>query len=120
MLRARLFFNLVAFLVILLAIGVYAVALFSRLTSSVDTTITQHHESLIALQKMGDALARMDKQILLVLARRTNNAAQTFARQNAAFSENLKNQLQDPILPRTPALILRLETNYHALQSAAS
>jgi len=120
MLRARLFLNLVPFLVILLAIGVYAVVLFSRLTSSVDATISRHHESLIALQKMGDALTRMDRQIVMVLASRTNNAAQAFATQNAIFSQNLKGQSQNPTIPRADALIQRLETSHHDFQSAAA
>ena len=120
MLRARLFLNLVPFLVILLAIGVYAVVLFSRLTSSVDATISRHHESLIALQKMGDALTRMERQIVWVLVSRTNNAAQAFATQNAIFSQNLKGQSQNPTLPRADALIQRLETSHQDFQSAAA
>lgn len=119
MLRARLFLNLVPFLVILLAIGVYAVVLFSRLTNHVDATIMRHHESLIALQKMGDALTRMDKQILLALARRTNSAAQAFANQNGVFSENLRSWAQSSILPNAEALVQRLVPHHEAFQLAA-
>jgi len=119
MLRARLFLNLVPFLVILLATGVYATVLFSRLTSSVDTTITRHHENLITLQKMGDALSRMDKQMLLVLARKTNNAVQVLAAQGATFSENLKQNLHNPAVPHSTVLGQRLEADYETFQVAA-
>ena len=48
MLRTRLFLNLLPFVVILLAVVLYAIVLFSRLANSVDTTVTEDYRSIIA------------------------------------------------------------------------
>lgn len=62
MLRTRLFLNLLPFVVILLATGVYAIVLFARLAASVDTTVSEHYRSVVAAQQMNLALAGIDRE----------------------------------------------------------
>jgi hypothetical protein len=63
MLRTRLFLNLLPFVVILLATGVYAIVLFSRLAASVDTTVSEHYRSVLEAQQMSLALAGIDREV---------------------------------------------------------
>jgi hypothetical protein len=62
MLRTRLFINLLPFVVIVLAIGLYAIALFSKLGKSVGTSVTGNYRSIIAAQAMGLELAGLEKE----------------------------------------------------------
>ena len=62
MLRTRLFLNLLPFVVILLATGVYAIVLFSRLSASVDTTVSEHYRSVLAAQEMNHARAGIGRE----------------------------------------------------------
>src|SRR5437660_163066 len=62
MLRTRLFLNLLPFVVILLAIGLYAIALLARLANNVDTTVTENYRCIIAAQAMRLALAGMERE----------------------------------------------------------
>jgi signal transduction histidine kinase len=66
MLRTRLFLNLVPFVVILLAMGLYAVSLFSRLASHVNVIVMKNYQSVVAAQKMHYAVGRMQMGALLV------------------------------------------------------
>ena len=52
MLRTRLFLNLTPFVILLLGIGIYAIVLFSRITTNVDVTVTGNYRSVQAVQKM--------------------------------------------------------------------
>jgi tetratricopeptide (TPR) repeat protein len=53
--------NLVPFIVILMAVGLYAIALFSRLGKSVEQTVMGSYQSVMAVQTMERALGRMDE-----------------------------------------------------------
>ena len=55
MLRTRLFLNLIPFVVILLAVGAYAIILFSRLTKKVEVTVMENYRSAIAVRDLKDA-----------------------------------------------------------------
>jgi signal transduction histidine kinase len=57
MLRTRLFLNLLPFVVILLATGVYAIVLFSRLAASADTAVLEHYRSVAPAQRTKALLA---------------------------------------------------------------
>ena len=50
MLRTRLFLNLLPFVAILLATGVYAMVLFSRLAANVNIIVTDNYRSVMAAQ----------------------------------------------------------------------
>lgn len=60
MLRARIFLNLIPFIVILIAVGVFALFLFSQLASTVGQTITENYESDASAVEMIKAVGRMD------------------------------------------------------------
>src|ERR1051326_3906900 len=60
MLRTRLFLNLIPFVVILLAVGAYAIILFSRLTKNVEVTVLENYRSAIAARDLNGALGRIE------------------------------------------------------------
>ena len=62
MLRTRLFLNLLPLLIIQMAAGLYAIVLFSRLTTSVDTAVEAHFQGVLGAQRMRLALAAIDRE----------------------------------------------------------
>jgi hypothetical protein len=88
MLRTRLFLNLVPFIIILMAVGLYAIALFSRLGKSVDQTVMGSYQSVMAVQTMERALARMDEGILQAV-KGEKNSGRAFFEASRIFEQNL-------------------------------
>src|SRR5436309_525169 len=117
MLRTRLFINLLPFVVILLAVGVYAIALFSRLANSVDTTVTENYRSINAAQAMNLALAGMEREVWGSAAR-PGPATRPFAADQKRFEESLAVQLKSFSLPGEKELNQQLATNYSAFKAA--
>jgi two-component system, NtrC family, sensor histidine kinase KinB len=117
MLRTRLFLNLLPFVVILLATGVYAIVLFSRLAASVDTTVTEHYRSVVAAQQMTLALADIDREVWA--ASGTGNAGHAiFVEHKKRFEDNLAVQLKNVSLPGEKELNQQLEATYMAFREA--
>lgn len=88
MLRTRLFLNLLPFVVILVAVGVYAMVLFSRLAHTLDTTIGQNYRALVAAQETRLALAGLEREVWISLGDRWVNE-DAFNEQRQKFEENL-------------------------------
>src|SRR5512143_3463777 len=99
MLRTRLFLNLLPFVVILLATGVYAIVLFSRLAASVDTTVSEHYRSILEVQRMDLALAGIDHEAWATASVGATATTQALAEHQHRFEENLALQLKNNSLP---------------------
>lgn len=113
MLRQRLLLSLLPFLVILLATGGYAIVLFSRLTSSLDTAVTENYRSAVASQRMLLALAELDREAW-ASAGTGDGLSPAFAQQQRRFETNLTVQLGDSSLPGEKDLNQQLAANYQA------
>ena len=115
MLRTRLFLNLLPFVVILLATGAYAIVLFSRLSTNIDTTVAGQYQSVIAAQQMVLALSAMDREAWSATGggAGTNGA---FAAPQKRFEENLALQLKHHSLPGEKELNRQLADGYEAFR----
>ena len=118
MLRTRLFLNLLPFVVILLATGVYAIVLFSRLAASVDATVSEHYRSVLAAQQMSLALAGIDREVWAATGVGATESTQALATHQRRFEENLALQLKNSALPGESDLNQRLAAKYQALCGA--
>ena len=88
MLRARLFLSLLPFALMLLAMGVYSIALFSQLAENVDRAVAGHYESIFAAQGMSHALAGMERELQFAAATHSTDT-KLFAEYQKWFEENL-------------------------------
>jgi two-component system, NtrC family, sensor histidine kinase KinB len=118
MLRTHLFLNLLPFVVILLATGVYAIVLFSRLAASVDTTVSEHYRSVLEAQQMSLALAGIDREVWASTVAGPVESSQALAEYQKRFEENLALQLKSNSLPGESELNQRLAARYHAMCQA--
>jgi len=119
MLRTRLFLNLLPFVVILMAIGLYAIVLFGRLANSVDTKVTENYRSVLAAQAMTVALAGMEQEAWS-MAGKQNAASKVFTQHQLRFEANLTAQLENVSLPGEREMNRQLATNYLAFKSAVT
>ena len=117
MLRTRLFLSLLPFVVILLAMGLYAIALFSRLANSVDVAVTRHYQSIFAAQVMNQSLAGMEREAQPATDTRTGEN-KLFAEHQQRFEDNLAVQRNNITTPGLKELNDQLTTNYVAFLKA--
>jgi len=115
MLRTRLLLYLLPFVVLLLATGVYAIVLFSRLAASVDTAVAEHYRSVVAAQEMGLALAGIDRDAWTIATTRSPDGKFP-AERLRRFEQNLAFQLQSVSSPGEQELNRQLAANYEALR----
>jgi signal transduction histidine kinase len=113
MLRTRLFLSLLPFVIILLAMGVGAVALFSRMAAGVDLAVAGHYQSILSAQAMSQALAGMDREMqFAAVTRSTDN--KLFNEYQNKFEEYLALQRTRPMSVGILSLNEELATNYNA------
>jgi NtrC-family two-component system sensor histidine kinase KinB len=120
MLRTRLFLNLLPFVVILLAVGVYAIVLFSRITENVDTTVTGNYRSVLAVQRMKNALLRMEDGVSMAMEDSKGLGTALFEKNRSLFEQNLDVQLHNGKTRQEENLNRKLETNYTVFKSAGT
>ena len=120
MLRTRLFLNLTPFLLILLAVGVYALFLFPKITTDVYGAVAANYRSVLGAQQMKLALARMEHGILEAMEENWNLGSAIFEQNRTNFEENLKAQLTNAKSPDETVLNRRLNTNYDIVAKAGA
>ena len=130
MLRTRLFLYLTPFVVILLAVGAYAIVLFARLANIVDASVTNNYQSFTASSAMSLALSGMDREVSWVVQGSRpgdkNNLEypkrfidkNAFSQNQKHFDENLDLLLKASTLPGEMALTRQVATNYQTFLKA--
>lgn len=118
MLRARLFLNLIPVMVMLLAVGVFAIVLFSRLANNVDVTVMENYRSTIAARTMDVAMSRMEEGLRLAIQGDTNSASAAFNENTRVFAANLGILVTNKHLFKETRLIEQLQSNYQSFHDA--
>jgi signal transduction histidine kinase len=118
MLRTRLFLYLTPFVVILLAVGAYAIVLFARLANVVDASVTDSYQSFTAASAMSLALAGMDREVSWVISGPRVSNKNALLEYRKHFETNLDLLLKASTLPGERDLSLNVATNYQAFFKA--
>jgi signal transduction histidine kinase len=118
MLRTRLFLYLTPFVVILLAVGAYAIVLFARLANIVDASVTNNYQSFTAASAMSLALAGMDREVSWVIAGPRVSNKNALMEYRKHFETNLDLLLKASTLPGEIALTQQVATNYQTFLKA--
>lgn len=121
MLRTRLFLNLAPFVILLLGIGIYAIVLFSRITTNVDVTVTENYRSVRAVQQMKFSLWRMEEGVLWAMDDTDKGLGRAvFEEYRKSFEDQLDRQLHSTKLPGEPELNRQLSSEYHVFKDAGA
>ena len=97
--KQRIFLGLAPLFILLLAMGVYAVSLFTKLGNSVDVILRENFRSVIAGQHMKETAERMDSALFFSLVGGEEGARKMYAQNEPMFRENLKVELNNITLP---------------------
>lgn len=116
MLRTRIFLNLIPFILILIAIGAFALILYSRLANTVSLAITENYQSDANAVEMNRAVERMDAA--LDPRKEDKNTARLMFDTNARiFQDKLTAQFTNTAILAQTNLLLALRTNFQVLHT---
>ncbi|HUB67875.1 MAG TPA: ATP-binding protein [Candidatus Methylacidiphilales bacterium] len=113
----RLLLGLAPILLIFLAVGVYAIFLFSKLGGAIDVILRENYRSVVASQNMKEASERMDAGLLLALGGEEEKGKQLFQQYTPVFEQNSDLESRNITLPGEGDLenqVQRLYAQYSA------
>jgi NtrC-family two-component system sensor histidine kinase KinB len=99
MLRNRILLGLTPIFLLLIAMGVYAVSLFTRLGGAVDVILRENFRSVLAAQNMKESAERMDSGLFFSLVEEEERGRQTYNENLPIFRKNLTAELNNITLP---------------------
>ncbi|HKX62439.1 MAG TPA: ATP-binding protein [Verrucomicrobiae bacterium] len=119
MLRTRLFLNLVPFVVILLAVGIYAIVLFSRLADNVDLVVVKNYQAVVLAQSMELSAAKMHSGMMLSVQNPQSPMRQMFEENHREFVTNLTTQITNVLSTIERSSTDKVVQNLEVLQLVA-
>ncbi len=97
--KKRIFLGLTPLFVLLVAMGVYAVSLFTKLGNSVDVILRENFRSVIAGQQMKETAERMDSALSFSLVGEEERARKLYDQNLPVFRESLNAELHNITVP---------------------
>jgi signal transduction histidine kinase len=122
MLRTRLFLNLVPFVVILLAVGIYAIALFSRLADSVDVVVVKNYQAVVLAKSLENSASKMQVGVYIFITMNPGGEAtgrQMFEESYRQFSTDLTTQITNVPSVEERALTDKVAQDLEVLRTMA-
>src|ERR1700677_4172012 len=98
-LNRRLLLGIAPVLLILLAVGIYAIFLFSKLGGAIDVILRENYLSVVASQNMKEAAERMDAGLLLALGGEEQKGKELFQGYVPVFEKNSDIESHNITLP---------------------
>ncbi len=98
-LNRRLLLGITPVLLILLAVGIYAIVLFQHLGGAIDVILRENYNSVVASQNMQIAAERMNAGLLLTLGGEEQQGKALFQQFNPMFETNSEVEAHNITLP---------------------
>src|SRR6516165_518073 len=89
-LRTKLMTGFAPLLAIMVALGLWAIVMFSRLGNNIDVILKENYRSVLAAEGMKEALERMDSALLFAIGGEEQQAKAQFLEYRPMFERNLK------------------------------
>jgi signal transduction histidine kinase len=86
-------------LAIMVALGLWAIVMFSRLGNNIDVILKENYRSVLAAEGMKEALERMDSSFLFLLSGEEDRARAQFREFSPMFAKNLRIEQNNITLP---------------------
>ena len=99
-LRQKLSLGFGGLLVIIVFIGVQSILYLTKLGESIDVILRENYRSVIACQKIKEALERVDSGILFILLGDLQQGDELISKNQPAFAEALRVELNNITLPQ--------------------
>jgi signal transduction histidine kinase len=88
-LRMKLMLGFLPLLAILVGLGLWAIVMFYGLGGSIDVILRENYRSVLAVERMKEALERMDSALMFAFSGRAQQASDQFARSKEQFDRQL-------------------------------
>jgi two-component system, NtrC family, sensor histidine kinase KinB len=98
-LNRRLLLGTAPVLLIFLAVGIYAIFLFSKLGGAIDVILRENYQSVVASQNMKESAERMDSGLLLMLGGEEEQGKKLFQQYVPVFEKNSDIESHNITLP---------------------
>jgi two-component system, NtrC family, sensor histidine kinase KinB len=113
-LRSRIILTLLPLLVLLAVVGGAGALLLYRLGGSIDLILRENYASVIAMERLNEALERIDSSFQFVLARKGEEGAEPHPHEQyehnwQLYREALTTEQNNVTLPEEPRLVAQLE-----------
>jgi NtrC-family two-component system sensor histidine kinase KinB len=102
--KRRIFFGIAPILLLVAAVGVYAIILFRSLGGKIDLLLKENYRSVVAGQQMKESLERMDSAAFFTLVGEDVRGRQLYQQNEPIFAENLRIEEHNVTLPGEQAL----------------
>jgi NtrC-family two-component system sensor histidine kinase KinB len=109
-LRLRIHLTLLPFLALLTVLGGAGVVLLHRLGDSIDTILRENYDSVIYMERLKEALERIDSSYTFALAGQEEKARDQYRDQWAPYKKNLAAEQGNITLPGEKELVDQLTT----------
>src|SRR3954471_15898753 len=111
-LRIKLLIGLTPLLAIVVGLGLWAIVMFSRLGGNIDVILRENYQSVLAAERMKEALERMDSALLFAIGEEEQQAREQFRQYRPLFEENLRREQGNITLPGEQETVDRLTELY--------
>lgn len=98
-LRTKLLIGLTPLLAIVIALGIGAIVMFSRLGNNIDVILKENYRSVIAAEGMKEALERIDSALLFAIGGEEQQAREQYEENRPIFAKHLKAEQHNVTLP---------------------
>ncbi len=107
-LRTRIVLTLLPLLALMAALGAVAVVLLHRLGGRIDAILRENYDSVQYMERLKEALERIDSSFTFALSGREAQARRQFAEQWPTYLDNLRREQGNITLPGEGELVDRL------------
>lgn len=97
--KMRILIGLAPIMILIVAMGAYAILLFAKLGSQVDVVLRENYRSVVAGGKMKEAAERMDSALFFSLVGEEQRGRELYAGYLPKFEEGLHAELNNITLP---------------------
>jgi two-component system, NtrC family, sensor histidine kinase KinB len=97
--RTKLLIGIATLLAIMVALGLWAVVMFSRLGNNIDVILRENYRSVLAAEGMKEALERVDSSLLFAIGGEEAQAREQLEEYQPVFDRNLKIEQNNVTLP---------------------
>lgn len=108
-LNRRLLLGISPLLVIFLAVGLYAIYLFTRLGGAIDVTMRENYRSVVYAQNMKEASEQMDAGLLFAMGGEEARGKELFQQNVPVFDKNSDDEAKNITLPGEGDLEARVQ-----------
>jgi NtrC-family two-component system sensor histidine kinase KinB len=111
-LRMKLTLGFLPLLAILIGLGLWAIVMFYGLGGNIDVILRENYRSVLAVERMKEALERMDSGLMFAFSGRDQQAREQFAKSREEFDRQLAVEQNNITVPGEQELVDDLTAEY--------